>query len=130
MLSRNLNKFLKPSLLTPKYFTEATKKSPVTPKTVVLLPGDGIGPEITESVIQIFDHLKIPINWERHQIYTQAVTKTGDLISDETIEAIKHHGYGLKGVYLHFFKNFYIFVKKNNRNFFYFYFMKFSLIKF
>lgn len=38
-------------------------------KKVILLPGDGIGPEITRSVCDIFDTLKIPIEWEFHQIH-------------------------------------------------------------
>jgi len=66
-------------------------------KRVVLMPGDGIGPEITEAVIKIFDHLSIPIEWEHHKIHSQSVTEHGDLISQDTIEAIQRHGYGLKG---------------------------------
>ena len=93
MLFRGISKLAAQNIpISARYFSEAPKS-----KTVVLLPGDGIGPEITESVIKIFDHMSIPINWEKHQVHSQAVTKTGDLISDETIEAIKTHGYGLKG---------------------------------
>lgn len=72
-------------------FVETTKKR------VVLMPGDGIGPEITAAVIQIFDHLSVPIEWEHHKIHSQSVTEHGDLISQDTIEAIQHYGYGLKG---------------------------------
>jgi len=90
MLSRNLCKLF--SNNTVRYFSEGQAR-----RTVVLLPGDGVGPEITESVINIFDHLKVPIDWERHQIHSQSVTKSGDLISEDTINAIRHHGFGLKG---------------------------------
>lgn len=92
MLTKSLFKLTFPTIL--RNFSASTTQGR---KTAVLLPGDGIGPEITESVCNIFDHLKIPIDWERHQIHTQAVTKTGDLISEETINAIRHHGFGLKG---------------------------------
>jgi hypothetical protein len=34
-------------------------------KTVTLIPGDGIGPEVTDSVVQIVDALEAPIVWER-----------------------------------------------------------------
>ena len=34
------------------------------------MPGDGIGPEITNAVVSIFDHLKVPIEWEYHKIYS------------------------------------------------------------
>ena len=45
------------------------------------MPGDGIGPEITETVINILNSLKIPIEWEHHKIHTHSVTEDGDLIS-------------------------------------------------
>jgi isocitrate dehydrogenase (NAD+) len=32
---------------------------------VTLIPGDGIGPEVTNSVVQVVDHLKAPIRWDR-----------------------------------------------------------------
>ncbi len=71
-------------------FSKITKK-------VVLMPGDGIGPEITEGVLQIFEALKIPIEWEYHKIHSESVTEDGDLISAETINRIKELGFGLKG---------------------------------
>lgn len=33
-------------------------------RSVTLIPGDGIGPEIASSVCQIFDAAKVPITWE------------------------------------------------------------------
>lgn len=33
---------------------------------VTLIPGDGIGPEVTNSVVQVVDQLKAPITWERY----------------------------------------------------------------
>ena len=76
----------------PRLFTKIQKK-----QKVVLMPGDGIGPEITEGVQTIFSSLKIPIQWELHKIHSKSVTKDGDLISTETIQAIEDYGYGLKG---------------------------------
>jgi isocitrate dehydrogenase (NAD+) len=34
-------------------------------QTVTLIPGDGIGPEISEAVKEVFDALKAPIVWEQ-----------------------------------------------------------------
>lgn len=48
---------------------------------VTLFKGHGIGPEIADSVIQIFKHANIPISWEHHEIHTKSQTKDGDLIS-------------------------------------------------
>ena len=50
-------------------------------RKVVLFPGNGIGPEISQSVIDIFSSLKVPIEFEHHQIHTKGQTEDGDLIS-------------------------------------------------
>lgn len=68
----------------------------LTPK-VVLFPGHGIGPEITEGVIKIFETLKVPIEWEEHIIHDKVVNAQGDLISEQTLDAIKNYKFALKG---------------------------------
>ena len=73
-------------------FRETTQK-----QKVVLFPGNGIGPEISRSVEQIFSALSVPVQFEHHMIYTTKQTETGDLISEESIEAVKKYKYGLKG---------------------------------
>lgn len=35
------------------------------PQTVTLIPGDGIGPEISEAVKEVFEALKAPVVWEQ-----------------------------------------------------------------
>ncbi len=62
------------------------------------MPGDGIGPEISASVLAVFEAAGVPINWEIHQIGTHHV-KPGskDLISPEAIESILRNKVGLKG---------------------------------
>jgi isocitrate dehydrogenase (NAD+) len=64
---------------------------------VVLFPGNGIGPEISRSVVDIFSSLKIPIEFETHEIHSKGQTEQGDLISNESIQAVKLYKYGLKG---------------------------------
>ena len=34
--------------------------------TITLIPGDGIGPEVTEAVVRIFKVAQVDITWERH----------------------------------------------------------------
>lgn len=41
-----------------------TTISPDTPRSVTLIPGDGIGPEISKSVQRIFEAADVPITWE------------------------------------------------------------------
>lgn len=50
-------------------------------RKVVLFPGNGIGPEISQSVVDIFNAAKVPIEFEYHQIHTKGQTEEGDLIS-------------------------------------------------
>ena len=69
----------------------------VKTRKVILMPGDGIGPEITESTVNVISALKVPIEWEYHKIHSKAVTEDGDLIDAATIRAIETNGFGLKG---------------------------------
>lgn len=67
-------------------------------QTVTLMPGDGIGPEISQSVVEIFKAAAVPIQWEMHQIGTKHVQKgSKDLISPTAIESIIRNKVGLKG---------------------------------
>ena len=34
--------------------------------TITLIPGDGIGPEVTDAVLRILDASGVSITWERH----------------------------------------------------------------
>ena len=36
------------------------------PRTVTLIPGDGIGREISDAVVRVVDAMKAPITWERY----------------------------------------------------------------
>lgn len=63
---------------------------------VSLIPGDGIGPEISESVKSIFKQAKVPIEWE--EIEVQPVFVDGkSSIPTESIKSIKKNTIALKG---------------------------------
>lgn len=64
---------------------------------VVLFPGNGIGPEISQSVVEIFNQLQVPIEFEYHEIHTSGQTKHGDLISEASLDALRKYKVGLKG---------------------------------
>lgn len=64
---------------------------------VVLFPGNGIGPEISQAVVDIFNHLKVPVAFEYHDIHTSGQTSDGDLISYDSLEALRKYKVGLKG---------------------------------
>lgn len=65
--------------------------------TVTLFPGDGIGPEISESVKTIFAAAEVPVKWETHIIDVQAVKPGDDLVSKDALDSVRRNGFGLKG---------------------------------
>ena len=64
---------------------------------IVLLPGDGIGPEIVESVCKILDTAGANLNYHKYDIGQTSYDKCGKLIPEETIDAIKKYKVALKG---------------------------------
>ncbi|PMB70780.1 Isocitrate dehydrogenase [NAD] subunit 2, mitochondrial [Beauveria bassiana] len=63
---------------------------------VSLIEGDGIGPEISESVKDIFSAAKIPIAWEPVDV-TPIIKDGKTAIPDAAIESIKKNKIALKG---------------------------------
>ncbi len=65
--------------------------------TVVLVPGDGIGPEVTAAVRSVFDAVGAPVVWEEHVAGLTAIERGLDVLPAATLEAIQHHRVALKG---------------------------------
>ena len=66
-------------------------------KDIVLLPGDGIGPEITESVVKVLDKANANLTYHSFEIGQNLYDKTGELISKETFDSIEKYKVVLKG---------------------------------
>lgn len=64
---------------------------------VVLIPGDGIGPEITEAVKKILNTSGAKVNWIECEAGEGTFNKTGNPLPEETIEAIEKYRIALKG---------------------------------
>jgi isocitrate dehydrogenase (NAD+) len=64
---------------------------------IVLLPGDGIGPEIVEAVCKILDKAGAELCYHKYDIGQTSYNKCKQLIPEETIEAIKKYKVALKG---------------------------------
>ncbi len=64
---------------------------------VVLFEGDGIGPEITKSVVEIIKASGAEINFHPYLIGENAYNQTGKLILEESLEAIRKYKVALKG---------------------------------
>ncbi len=66
-------------------------------KNIVLIPGDGIGKEITKAVTDILDASGANLHWIECKAGESAYKETGNPLPEETIEAIKKHRIVLKG---------------------------------
>ena len=70
----------------------ATSRLPVT-----LIPGDGIGPEITESVVKILEASGAQLTWDRQIAGETALKQVGNPLPQATLDSIKAHSVALKG---------------------------------
>merc|ERR1719309_606761 len=66
-------------------------------KTVTIIPGDGIGPEISTAVMKIFEAAKAPIQWEERNV--TAIKGPGGkwMIPPDAKESMDRSKIGLKG---------------------------------
>ena len=64
---------------------------------VVLIPGDGIGPEVAAAVKQILAATGAPISWVERKAGIAAIDEGKDVLPDDTLDAIRTHGVALKG---------------------------------
>lgn len=62
-----------------------------------LIPGDGIGPDITDATIRILDAARAPFTWDRQLAGMAAVHAHGNPMPDATLDSVKHTHLALKG---------------------------------
>src|SRR5271166_1385702 len=65
--------------------------------TVTLIPGDGIGPEVTKATVRILEATGVKFEWESFHVGSEAFEKFGEYIPKELIESIERTHVGLKG---------------------------------
>jgi isocitrate dehydrogenase (NAD+) len=66
-------------------------------RVVTLIPGDGIGPEITEAVIRIFKSAALPIEWDRHDAGMAAFQKYNQSLPADLLDSVHRNKVALKG---------------------------------
>ncbi len=64
---------------------------------VVLIPGDGIGPEVTAATCKILDAVSAPVVFQVHHAGLAALEQGEEVLPQSTVEAIQHCGVALKG---------------------------------
>ncbi|MFO7448074.1 MAG: isocitrate/isopropylmalate family dehydrogenase [Ignavibacteriaceae bacterium] len=64
---------------------------------ITLIPGDGIGPEITKAAIKVIEHSGVQIDWEVVEAGLTALEKYHDPLPQNVIDAVDRNKVALKG---------------------------------
>ncbi|PKN57173.1 MAG: isocitrate dehydrogenase [Deltaproteobacteria bacterium HGW-Deltaproteobacteria-14] len=62
-----------------------------------LIPGDGIGPEVTEATVRVIDAVCPRIRWERVEAGVTAFEKHGTPLPEGVLESVRRNRIALKG---------------------------------
>ena len=65
--------------------------------TITVIPGDGIGPEVTDATLEILDAAGADLEYDRQLAGVVALEQRQRLLPDETLESIDRNGVALKG---------------------------------
>lgn len=66
-------------------------------RTVTLIPGDGIGPEISQSVVKIFEAAKVPIKFEIVEAGAKVMDQENTPLPQGVLDSIQKNKVALKG---------------------------------
>jgi len=64
---------------------------------ITLIPGDGVGPEVTEAAKRVLEASGVDLHWEIAYAGADAQEKSGALLPDSTLESIRKNKVALKG---------------------------------
>ncbi|MGZ7040372.1 MAG: isocitrate dehydrogenase (NAD(+)) [Thermoanaerobaculia bacterium] len=64
---------------------------------ITLLPGDGIGPEVTAAVVAIIECAGVTVEWEKYFVGSEALARHGDPLPKEVLDSILRNKVALKG---------------------------------
>jgi isocitrate dehydrogenase (NAD+) len=65
--------------------------------TITLIPGDGIGPEVTGAVVRILERAGLQAEWESHLAGVLALERHGSPLPEELLASIRRNKVALKG---------------------------------
>jgi isocitrate dehydrogenase (NAD+) len=65
--------------------------------TITLIPGDGIGPEVSGAVVKILDAAGLDVEWESYPAGVLAVEAYGETLPKPLLESIRRNKVALKG---------------------------------
>jgi isocitrate dehydrogenase (NAD+) len=65
--------------------------------TVTLIPGDGIGPEVTSATVRVLEATGVTFAWENEYAGASAIAKEGTALPEHVLESIRRNKVALKG---------------------------------
>jgi isocitrate dehydrogenase (NAD+) len=77
--------------------TGAHRSTKLVTYTVTLIPGDGIGPELTEATVGVLEATGIAFAWEVQQAGEVAIASEGTPLPERVIESIRRNTVAIKG---------------------------------
>ena len=64
---------------------------------ITLIPGDGIGPEVTGAVVKILDSAGLDVEWESYPAGVLAMDEYGTPLPEQLLDSIRRNKVALKG---------------------------------
>jgi isocitrate dehydrogenase (NAD+) len=64
---------------------------------ITLIPGDGIGPEVTKATLQVIEAAGIEVEWDTFNAGPDAFKKYGKYLPEELLESIQRNRVAIKG---------------------------------
>ena len=64
---------------------------------VTLIPGDGIGPEITAETVKVLERTGLKFHWDEQSAGADALERRGNPVPESTLDSIRKTGLALKG---------------------------------
>jgi isocitrate dehydrogenase (NAD+) len=65
--------------------------------TITLIPGDGIGPEVSTAVVRVFKAAGLDIEWDRQDAGVVAFKRYGQSLPQQLLDSVKRNKVALKG---------------------------------
>lgn len=66
-------------------------------RKIALIPGDGIGPEVTDAAVAVVEKLGVDVEWVPLEVGAAAFARHGKPVPDEVFDVIKETRVALKG---------------------------------
>ena len=74
-----------------------TEFSPAIRHLITLIPGDGIGPEVTDAVLFVLSQTAVQIEWDRQNAGLKVFKQEGTPLPNTVLDSVRQHRVALKG---------------------------------